>query len=103
MRSKKVKNLGFPILMKISPEKLFGAGNSMVSKFSENFDPKGSFWGSKVNFRVFLRSKKVKNLGSPILKKISPEKLFGTGNSKIANFLENFYPKGVILRVKGQF
>ena len=65
--------------------------------------PRWSFWGSKVNFRVFLRSKKVKNLGSPIFMKISPEKLFGAGNSMMAKFFEKFDPQEVILGVKGQF
>ena len=65
--------------------------------------PRGSFWGSKVNFRVFLWSKKFKNLGSPIFMKISPEKLFGAGNSMVANFFENFDPEGVILGVKVNF
>ena len=89
--------------MKISPEKYFDARNSMVAKFFENLTPRGSFWGSKVNFRVFLRSKKIKNLGSPIFMKISPEKYFDARNSMVAKFFENFDPQGVILGVKGQF
>ena len=80
--------------MKISQEKYFGAGNSKMTKFLENFDPQGVILGVKGQFRVFLRVKKVKNLGSLIFMKISPEKLFGAGNSKMTKFLENFDPRG---------
>ena len=63
----------------------------------------GVILGLKVNFRVFLRVKKVKNLGSPIFMKLSPEKYFDARNSMVAKFFVNFDPQGVILGVKGQF
>ena len=89
--------------MKFGPEKYFGAGNSEMTKFLENFDPLGVILGVKGQFLGILRVKKVKNRGPPIFIKISPEKLFGAGNSKMTKFLENFDTLGVILGVKGQF
>ena len=50
LRVKKVKNRGSPIGMKFGPEKYFGAGNSKMTKFLDNFDPQGVIFVVKGQF-----------------------------------------------------
>ena len=88
--------------MKFGPEKYFGAGNLKMTKFLENFDPLGVILGVKGQFLGILRVKKVKNLGSPIFIKISPEKYFDARCSMMRSVWQYFDTQGVIFFGGGQ-
>ena len=60
MRVKKVKNLGSPVFMEISPKSYFDARSSLMRSFWLNFDTQGVIFGVKGQFYGVLRAKKVK-------------------------------------------
>ena len=67
-----------------------------MRSFWKNFDPQGGLFGGHRSILGVLRVKKVKNVGSQIFIKISPEKYFDARTSMMRSVWQNFEAQGSI-------